>query len=110
MDAVFSNVDELFGRLVPDPETPPEGPDMQIAALTEGAVESGVWTCDVGAWDETDYPVNEVMVMVDGHLRIHEPGGVVHDLREGDMFALPKGWAGRWDVVEPMRKIYFIVA
>ncbi|MGI9607009.1 MAG: cupin domain-containing protein [Acidimicrobiales bacterium] len=112
MDAVFSNVDQLFTELVPDPESFEGGPEMLVGPLIEGAIDSGVWTCGVGSWDEKDYEVNEVMVMVDGRLRITDggsPDAPVHDLRAGDMFFLPKGWAGRWEVVEPMKKIYFIV-
>ena len=110
MEAVFGNVEELFGQLVPDSEEP-SGLDLQwmVAPLTEGAIESGVWTCNVGGWDESDYAVDEVMVMVDGRLRITSSDGSVNELTAGDIFCLPKGWAGRWDVLEPMKKIYFII-
>lgn len=107
--AAFGNIDDLFTKLQPDPEQPTEGTSAFYAPLTEGAVDSGVWSCDVGAWDEVDYAVNEVMIMLDGHLRITDTDGAVHDLRAGDMFFLPKGWSGRWDVVEAMRKAYVIV-
>jgi uncharacterized cupin superfamily protein len=113
MDAVFSNVTKLFGELTPDPDRPDTidsgDPEMWVGSLTEGAIESGVWTCSVGGWPETDYAVNEVMVMVDGRLRITNADGTTHELTEGDMFFLPKGWSGRWDVLEDMKKIYFIV-
>ena len=29
---------------------------------------------------------------------------------EGDVFVLPKGWSGRWDVTETVRKLYILVA
>ncbi|RZV45900.1 MAG: DUF861 domain-containing protein, partial [Acidimicrobiales bacterium] len=113
MEAVFSNVDRLFGQLEPDQDRPEDidvgDPEMFVGSLTEGAIESGVWTCSVGGWPETDYAVNEVMVMVAGRLRITNEDGSVHELSAGDMFFLPKGWAGRWDVLEDMKKIYFIV-
>ena len=50
------------------------------------------------------------MVIVDGHLRVTDTDGTVHDLRRGAMSSLPKGWSGRWEVVEAMKKIYFIVS
>lgn len=113
LSAAFGNVEALFAALQPDPDQPSEGgaaaTTMLYAPLTEGAVDSGVWSCTVGAWDETDYAVNEVMVVVDGHLRITDTDGTVHDLKAGDMFFLPKGWAGRWEVVADMKKIYVIV-
>ncbi len=113
MDAAFDNLDAMAKRLVPDPDRPTDfvagDPAWAFAALTEGNVESGIWTSDIGTWDETDYPVDEVMVVTKGHLRITNADGSIHDLTEGDMFALPKGWAGRWDVREPMAKIYVII-
>ena len=113
MDAAFDDLHSMAERFVPDPDRPTEfvagDPAWMVAALTEGNVESGIWTSDVGTWDETDYPVDEVMVVTAGHLRITNADGSVHDLTEGSMFALPKGWAGRWEVIEAMAKIYVIV-
>ncbi len=113
MEAAFGNVEQLFANLEPDPEQPAAAagnPTWRYAALTEGAIDSGVWSSTEGSWNETDYTVNEVMVITEGHLRITNADGSVHDLHAGDMFFLPKGWAGTWHVVEAMKKIYFIVA
>ncbi len=113
MDAAFDDLQAMTERMVPDPDKPTsflEGdPTWMYAPLTEGNVESGIWTSDVGAWEETSYPVDEVMVVTRGHLRLTDADGTVHELREGNMFALPKGWAGRWEVIEDMAKIYVIV-
>ena len=111
--AKFDNIDRMLQRMVPDPDRPESfdvgDPAWYVAPLTEGPIESGVWSCEVGAWDETDYAVDEVMVMTAGRLRITDTDGTEHDLTAGDMFYLPKHWAGRWEVVEEMQKIYFIV-
>ena len=32
------------------------------------------------------------------------------ELGEGDVFVLPKGWSGRWDVTETVRKLYVLVS
>lgn len=113
VDAAFDNLQSMAERLVPDPDTPSTflagNPTWMYAPLTDGNVESGIWTSSVGAWEETDYPVDEVMVITKGHLRITDADGTVQDLTEGNMFALPKGWAGRWEVIEDMAKIYVIV-
>ena len=113
MDAAFDSLDAMRQRLLPDTDTPDNflsgSPKWMYASLTEGNVESGIWTSEVGSWEETDYPVDEVMVITKGHLRITNADGSVHDLTEGHMFALPRGWAGRWDVIEDMAKIYVIV-
>ena len=113
MDAAFDNLRAMAERLVPDPDKPAAfidgDPTWMYTSLTHGDVESGIWTSTVGTWEETDYPVDEVMVITRGHLRITDTGGTVNELTEGDMFALPKGWAGRWEVIEDMAKIYVIV-
>lgn len=113
MDSAFDTLEAMAERLVADPDRPTEfvsgDPAWTYAELTTGNVESGIWTSDVGVWDETNYPVDEVMVITKGHLRITNADGSVHDLTTGHMFSLAKGWAGRWEVVEPMAKIYVIV-
>ncbi len=113
VDAAFDNLQSMAERLTSDPDKPPSflhgDPTWMYAPLTDGNVESGIWTSSVGAWEETDYPVDEVMVITKGHLRITNADGTVHNLTEGNMFALPKGWAGRWEVIADMAKIYVIV-
>lgn len=111
--ATFGNLSDLFDSMDVDPNRPQQidsgDPTMLYASLTEGDIESGVWSCSVGGWTEDDYEVDEVMVMVEGRLRITDTDGTEHELTRGDMFYLPRGWAGRWDVLEDMKKIYFIV-
>jgi len=113
MEAAFDTLQAMAGRLEPDPDRPTSfaagDPAWTYAALTEGNVESGIWTSEVGTWEETDYPVDEVMVITRGYLRVTNANGTVHDLTEGHMFALPKGWAGTWEVIEDMAKMYVIV-
>jgi len=111
--AAFAKVDELFAAMIPDPEQPDNAdgaPQWMYVSLSEGATESGVWSSTVGGWDETDYPADEVMVLTEGRLRITHADGTETELEAGDMFFLPKGWAGRWDVLEDMRKIYVIIS
>ena len=100
----------LFDDLVADPEQP-EGVagTWRYAALAQGALETGVWEATVATWEETDYAVEEVCVMLAGHLRLTDGDGEVHDLREGDAFHLPRGWAGTWEVVDDRRKFYVIL-
>lgn len=53
--------------------------------------------------------MEEVCVILAGHLRLTDADGAAHDLRTGDAFHLPKGWSGTWEVVEDMRKFYVIL-
>jgi uncharacterized cupin superfamily protein len=108
--AAFDNVADLLLQLQIDPDKPERvGGVWKYASLVSGPIESGVWSGTPASWEEDDYPVNEVMVMLSGRLRVTDTDGSLHDLREGDIFYLPKGWSGSWEIVEDMEKIYFIV-
>ena len=37
-----------------------------------------------------------------------DAGGTAVELTAGDVLVLPKGWSGRWDILEPVRKLYVI--
>jgi len=106
-----SSITQLLATMGPDPDKP-EGVsgEWNIATFTDGTLESGVWSATVGTWDEDDYPVEEVIVMLRGHLRITEADGTATDLHRGDMYHFPKGWAGRWEVLEDMQKLYLVSA
>lgn len=104
------SVSDLLERMVPDPERPADlDSTWSYAGLGAGALESGVWEATAATWTEDDYPVEEVCVVLAGHLRLTDADGVAHDLRDGDAFHLPKGWSGTWEVVEDMRKFYVIL-
>ena len=70
MDAAFDDLQAMTERMVPDPDKPTsflEGdPAWMYAPLTEGNVESGIWTSGIGTWEEMSYPVDEVMVVTRG--------------------------------------------
>ena len=105
-----ATIDDLFDSLEADPEKPTDLDSVwRYAALGSRSLESGVWEASVATWTEDDYPVEEVCVMLAGHLRLTDADGVAHDLRQGDAFHLPKGWSGTWDVVEDMRKFYVVL-
>lgn len=101
-------------------DLPPTGPrvgadsgDPQTATLTvfEGhGVEVCVWTCTPGGWLITDRPTTEAMLLLEGAATITPVGGEPVHLVAGDVFVLPKGWSGRWDITEPVRKFAVLVS
>jgi uncharacterized cupin superfamily protein len=111
-EAVFSNLEKLRTQLSPDEpirNADSGSPETFYAGLVDtGQLQTGIWTCTAGGWPVDSAPVNEVMVMLKGQLRITDSEGQATELGEGDIFYLPKGWSGRWDVLEDMEKIYFI--
>jgi uncharacterized cupin superfamily protein len=72
------------------------------------AVQAGIWECTPGGWPIVDRPDTETMHLVAGRIVITDADGTAHRLGAGDTFVLPKGWSGRWDVLETVRKIYVI--
>jgi len=75
----------------------------------DGPVEVGVWACTPGGWAIVDRPDTETVQILTGRARLTDAGGRSADLGPGDVLVLPRGWSGRWDVLEPVRKLYVIV-
>ena len=69
----------------------------------------GVWECSPGGWEIQNRPDTETMLLLKGHVRMTTQGEDPVELREGDVFVLPKGWSGRWDVLETARKLFVVV-
>ena len=40
--------------------------------------------------------------------RLTNVDGTSVELTAGDVLTLPKGWSGRWDILETVRKLYVI--
>ena len=74
----------------------------------EETVEGGVWACSPGGWTVTDRLDTETVQILSGLARLSDAGGSSVDLGPGDILVLPKGWSGRWDVLEPVRKLYVL--
>jgi uncharacterized cupin superfamily protein len=66
----------------------------------------GVWECTPGAWDVRDARASEVAVITSGRVRLTGTDGQAAELGPGDTVLLPKGWSGRWEVLETVRKVY----
>ena len=70
--------------------------------------EVGVWTSAPGGWPVDDRPDTEVAVILAGRARITNDDGSSVEVAQGDVVVLPRGWTGRWDVIEPVRKAYVL--
>lgn len=111
---VVARGDVLDGALEPwGPRTGADAGDPQTSGVSffEGhGVSVGVWECTPGGWAITDRGDTETMLLLGGLVRITPLDGEPVELEEGDVFVLPKGWSGRWDVLETVRKLYVIAA
>ena len=109
---VVAYADVLGGELAPwGPRVGFDSGDPQTSGVIffEGhGVSVGVWECTPGGWTITERADTETMLLLRGTATITPLGGDPVDLEEGDVFVLPRGWSGRWDVTETVRKLYVI--
>ena len=84
-------------------------PQMSGRIFYEGnGVQIGVWECTPGGWAIENRPDHETVQILTGSARLTNADGTSVDLAAGDVLTLPKGWSGRWDILETVRKLYFI--
>ena len=74
-----------------------------------GALNCGIWECTPGGWSITDRPNTEIVHVLRGAATITDEGGSVRELVAGSALVLPKGWSGRWDITETIRKLYITI-
>ena len=87
--------------------------DPQVSSATisnQDGVNVGVWECTPGGWPVNNRPDCEVAHILKGRATITDASGAKQELTAGSVIVLPKGWTGRWDVTETVRKVYVIVA
>ncbi len=68
----------------------------------------GVWQCTPGIVAMADWPYDEFCVLLSGTVVITPEGGRPQEYRQGDAFAIPRGFTGTWDIRETIRKYYAI--
>lgn len=74
-----------------------------------GPINCGVWECTPGGWTIEDRPNTEIIHILRGAARLTDADGTAHELVAGDVHVLPKGWSGRWDITETVRKLYVTI-
>jgi uncharacterized protein len=88
------------------------GEAMQTSGITlwssaDGSQDVGVWQCTAGPsyWVQEE---NEFVHILSGSLTVTPDGGSPRKLGPGDAAVFPRGWRGRWDLHETVRKVYVI--
>jgi len=69
-------------------------------------VEVGIWRCTPGGWSITDRQDTESVLVIAGRARITDASGDSSEITAGSALVLPKGWSGRWDIIETVVKHY----
>lgn len=99
------------------PKGPRKGADVgsphdSTRPLVKGDVLSaGSWWCAEGGWPSpTPRATTEIFTVLSGHACVTDAGdGTRSFFGPGDTVVLPKGWAGRWDVLEDIHKVWVVV-
>jgi uncharacterized cupin superfamily protein len=63
------------------------------------------WESEPGVLKAANYPMDELIVVLEGHLVTTDADGTRREFRAGDTFVLPKGWAGTWDMKTRFKKM-----
>ena len=69
---------------------------------------AGTWECEPGKM-KLDLDLMEFCHLLKGHWILTSESGKVTEVKAGDSWIFPKGWKGEAEVVETVRKVYFII-
>lgn len=72
-----------------------------------GRFHTGIWACTPGKW-QVSYAEEEVCTILEGRARLTSEIGEDWEFGPGDSFAIPAGFTGFWETLEPQRKLYVI--
>ena len=113
MTLIITGSGSVRGPLTPAGQRPgADKGDPQIALLefnTSGNGRSGIWSCEPGGWPIPSRADSELSYILEGSVTVtDDETGQQHALGPGDAIFMPKGWSGRWDVTESVRKIFAI--
>ena len=75
-----------------------------------GNLKSGSWWCAAGGWPSPNQrTTTEIFYVLEGHACVTDMDGTRNFFGPGDVVILPKGWSGRWDVLEDIHKVWVVV-
>ena len=97
----------------PQPKASALVPDLTESDLVvwqqEGAA-SGIWECTPGRFASERDGYTEVCIILSGRVTVTPTGGTGTLFEPGDVMITPNGWSGIWEVHEPLRKHYTLIA
>lgn len=75
----------------------------------DGMLRVGAWYCSEGGWPSPNQKAHtEIFYVLEGQACLTDADGMKHYFGPGDTVVIPKGHTGRWDVYEPIRKIWAV--
>lgn len=76
-----------------------------------GQFHAGIWQGEPGAWRvQYDPHEEELCTLLEGRVRLTDAEGAVQEFGPGASFVVPGGFAGVWENLTRVRKVYAITA
>jgi uncharacterized cupin superfamily protein len=72
-----------------------------------GQFFTGIWESTEGKWP-VRYSESEFCAILEGKCVLTDQAGNAETFVAGDSFVIPSGFAGTWETLEPVRKLYAI--
>lgn len=83
--------------------------DASRPMATVGSVSTGSWWCAEGGWPSPALrATTEIFYVFSGRGCVTDLDDTAHYFGPGDTVILPKGWSGRWDIMEPIHKVWVV--
>lgn len=77
--------------------------------LVRATTSVGTWWCAEGGWPSpAQRTTTEIFYVFAGHGCLTDEDGKKNFFGPGDTVILPKGWSGRWDVLEDIHKVWIV--
>ena len=113
MSYVYQAAATLTGDLEPRGQRPgADSGDPQMSSRDfsiPSDVGMGIWECEPGGWPVVDRKTTEACYILSGRATITDSEtGSSFEISAGDVIVLPRGWSGRWDVTETIRKLWTV--
>eukprot|EP00980_Cylindrotheca_fusiformis_P028799 scaffold22647_cov145-Cylindrotheca_fusiformis.AAC.9 len=106
--AYFEQLESKGPRTTADWGTPA---DATRKLCDDGTFRAGAWSCSQGGWPSPNgKAVTEVFYVLEGFGSLDDADGMRHYFGPGDNVIIPKGHSGRWDVYQPIRKVWAVNA
>ncbi|MFN3825576.1 MAG: cupin domain-containing protein [Pseudorhodobacter sp.] len=101
-----------LGAFAPKPTTLTPGQTEASAVLwssTDGRVKIGVWECTPGRFTADRGAAGEYCHILSGRAVVcNADGSGQREIGPGDLLVLPQGWAGEWEILSHIRKLFVI--
>lgn len=82
----------------------------EVADAGEGNIRTGIWEATPGITRSIKGAAWEYCTILSGVVLLTEDGGETRRFAAGDTFVMRPGFAGTWETVETVRKLFVVVS